>query len=649
MKVHHISLFFLIFLFFFIQINSEEISISLDDIETNVENDNYQIASKVLNLNTNNEYKISGSCTECKIKVNQKTDMTITLNSISLSNSNDGPFIIGKSTKVNLILEGESTISDDEDITKDDTEEIFEGAGIKFKSSSSLVISGTGKLTVIGTPKNGIKGAKKSSLTINGGTLSIKAAKNALACDNLITINDGTIEIESDSDGIKSEPDSDDDESKGTIIINGGNINIISKSDAIQAAYNLEINGGIFNIKTYEGADSETFDKDTMSAKGLKCSTNEHENVTNVLNINGGEFHLDTSDDSVHSDYNITITKGIFEIKSGDDAIHADQYLILGEKDETDNSLLNIKIEKSYEGLEGSQVYIYSGTYNIIASDDGINSAGDTDDNCQNGGGMGPGGNQGGMGPGGNQGGMGPGGNQGGMGPGGNNERPMRNLRKRSLQPNQMSNQCYIFHIYIYGGDIYVNTESDGLDANGNIYIYGGNLEVWGMKSGGDGDPIDLDGTLYILGGTVLAGGSSGMNSLHQYANTIAQNFIYETNSYSANKEISIKSGDNLIKSITIPKTINYLFYTSKETDSNYKFSEGTTNYKTGATSVDPENTGNQGTGNFPGNQGNQPQFPGNNGNPTQTDENANDSNNKGVYLFNKGIIVFILGFIFML
>jgi len=472
MKVQHISLFFLIFLFCSIKINSEEISISLDDIETDVENDNYQIASKVLNLNTNNEYKISGSCTECKININQKTDMTITLNSISLSNSNDGPFIIGKSAKVNLILEGESTISDDEDIAKDDTEETFEGAGIKFKSSSSLVISGTGKLTVIGTPKNGIKGAKKSSLIINSGTLSIKAAKNALACDNIITINDGTIEIESDSDGIKSEPDSDDDESKGTIIINGGNINIISKSDAIQAAYNLEINGGIFNIKTYEGADTETFDKDTMSAKGLKCSTNEHENVTNVLNINGGEFHLDTSDDSVHSDYNITITKGIFEIKSGDDSIHADQYLILGEKDETDNSLLNIKIEKSYEGLEGSQVYIYSGTYNIIASDDGINSAGDTDDNCQNGGGMGPGGNQGGMGPGGNQGGMGPGGNQGGMGPGGNNEIPMRNLRKRSLQPNQMSNQCYIFHIYIYGGDIYVNTESDGLDANGNIYIY---------------------------------------------------------------------------------------------------------------------------------------------------------------------------------
>ena len=73
------------------------------------------------------------------------------------------------------------------------------------------------------------------------------------------------------------------------------------------------------------------------------------------------------------------------------------------------------------------------------------------------------------MNPDGNQGGFGPGGNQGGFGPGGNNGRPMRNLRKRKLQSNQMNSQCFIFHIYIYGGDIYVNTESDGLDANGNI------------------------------------------------------------------------------------------------------------------------------------------------------------------------------------
>ena len=566
--------------------------------------------------------------------------MKITIKSIHLDNSNTGPFIISKSAKVNLILEGESSVLDKEDINNEE-EDSFEGAGIKFKSSSSLTISGDGTLLVSGSAKNGIKGAKKSSITINSGTLTISAVKNALACDNLITINGGTINIVSESDGIKSEPDEDDDDSEGTIIINDGNINIDTQSDAIQAAYKLEINGGIFYIKTYEGASFTTFDSDTMSAKGLKCSTDEHANVTNELIINGGEFHLNTSDDAVHSDYNLTITKGIFEIITGDDGVHADQYLILGEKDQSDNSLLTINIGKSYEGLEGAQVYIYSGTYHIIASDDGINSAGDTDENCGNGGGMGQGGNNGG--PGGNNG--GPGGNNGEPGgnngePGGNNGGPGGNMGARNLQ---MNNQCYIFHIYIYGGDIYVNTESDGLDANGNIYIQGGKLEVWGMSPGGDGDPIDLDGTLYITGGIVLAGGSQGMEPIHSSASTISQNFIYSTNSFSANKEISIKSGDEVIRTITIPKQINYLFYTSNVTDSNYKFSEGNTVYQTGSTNVNPDNPSDQG---FPGNMPNPP-------NPPNSDQNQNgetnvdDNGNSGNFAIN-GLIIYILIFIIL-
>jgi len=612
LNIFNFSLILFILPLFFNLINSEEISISLDDIGTDAENDNYEIASKVLTLKTKNDYIISGSCSGCQLNVDQKIEMKITLNSISMDNTNTGPFIIGKSAKVELILEGESSIIDNEDI-KNENETSFEGAGIKFKGSSSLTISGDGTLRVTGNPKNGIKGAKKSTLAMNSGTLTISAAKNALACDNLITINGGTINIESESDGIKSEPDEDDNDSLGTIIINGGNINIYSQSDAIQAAYKLEINGGIFYINTYEGADSSTFDKDTMSAKGLKCSTNEHANVTNELIINGGEFHLNTSDDAIHSDYNITITKGTFEIITTDDGVHADQYLVLGEKDQEDNTLLNIAIEKSYEGLEGSQVYIYSGTYHIISSDDGINAAGDTDENCQNEGGMGPGGNNGGgMGPGGNNGGgIGPGGdNGGGMGPGGNNGGTGGNMGPRNLQ---MNGQCYIFHIYIYGGDIYVNTESDGLDANGNVYIQGGNLEVWGMSSG-DGSPIDMDGTLYITGGTVLAGGNLGMESIHQSASTISQNFIYSTSSHSANKEISIKSGDEVIKTFKTPKQISYLFYTSNATNSNYKFSEGTTTYKTGSTNVNP-NQGNQ------GNQGNMP-------NPPNSAQNQNDQRN---------------------
>ena len=94
------------------------------------------------------------------------------------------------------------------------------------------------------------------------------------------------------------------------------------------------------------------------------------------------------------------------------------------------------------------------------------------------------------------------------------------------------------------------------------------------MKKGGDGDPIDVDGTLTISGGTILAGGSQGMEPVHKFVKTIDQEFIYTTDSINVNTEISIKNEDTIIRKFTIPKNINYLFYTSEGTNGNYKFSE---------------------------------------------------------------------------
>ena len=279
MKTKKNSLFSKIILGFIIllaQIKSDDISISLNDITTDTINENYEINSNVLNITSSGTFIITGECTECQILIYENLKITLTINSISLDNSNTGPFVISKKSKVNLILVGESTINDNE---SNEDSELFEGAAIKFKKSSSLTIDGDGKLNVNGNIKNGIKGAKSSSLNINGGNLVISAVKNALACDDKLTINDGTITITSQNDGIKSEPDSDDDKSEGTITINGGEIKINSQSDAIQAAYKLIINGGNFDITTYNGASTTGFDKDTMSAKGLKCSTNEHENL----------------------------------------------------------------------------------------------------------------------------------------------------------------------------------------------------------------------------------------------------------------------------------------------------------------------------------------------------------------------------------
>lgn len=113
-----------------------------------------------------------------------------------------------------------------------------------------------------------------------------------------------------------------------------------------------------------------------------------------------------------------------------------------------------ITILSSYEGLEAGNVYIYSGKYHVIASDDGINSAGGS----SNGSDPGSGGST-----------FRPGG-----GPG----------------SGQASGD---YNIYVSGGDIYVDCNGDGLDSNGGLYLTGGTITVLSMRANGDNSPIDAE------------------------------------------------------------------------------------------------------------------------------------------------------------
>ena len=79
--------------------------------------------------------------------------------------------------------------------------------------------------------------------------------------------------------------------------------------------------------------------------------------------------------------------------------------------------------------------------------------------------------------------------------------------------------------MYFYGGNVYVNAEGDGLDANGDINIYGGSLQIWGMAAGGDNEPVDHDDNLIINNTSLIVGGSKGTSYTH--------NGITSTNQYS--------------------------------------------------------------------------------------------------------------------
>lgn len=524
----------------------------------------YTIDGTTLTITTAGTYRITGSCSEGSVVVSKGlSNVTLILDNLSLSSSTTAPVVVKKSANVNIHLVGTSTLTDNEDPadeTSTDTTvaEAFEGAAVKVKSGSTVTFCGEGNLNAVANAKNGIKGGATASLIFNqsgtinvsgnskyyGATTSGAAVNNGIAGDGSIVINQGTYVIKAANDGIKSAPDATDEtegtvidtESAGTVTINGGTFDIDVDGDGIQADSALNINGGTFDIRTWKGYSvwNDTL-ANAYSCKGLKASGDraEEAGIEPALNITGGTFTINTGDDAIHSDANATVTGGTFTIQTGDDGMHADTSLTLGTENGFDRDP-DVNISTSYEGLEGGTLYVYSGRYYVVASDDGVNAAGGSTNGSDPGAGGGNTFNPGGR----------PGGG-GGFNPGGGGSQSSGN-----------------YNIYIYGGDLYVNCNGDGLDSNGGLYLYGGTQAVFSMKSGGDNSAIDADGTISIQGATIFTAGTAGMDGSAQSSWFGSnQKYASSTTSYTAGKIINTKAGSSgsVMLSYSLPKAVNYI------------------------------------------------------------------------------------------
>ena len=525
----------------------------------------YTIDGTTLTITTAGTYRISGSCSEGAVIVSKGlSNVTLILDNLTLASSATAPIVVKKSATANIHLVGTSTLTDNEDPaneTSTDTAiaEAFEGAAIKVKSGSAVTFCGDGNLNVVANAKNGIKGGSTASLIFNqSGTINVSgsakyygatatgaAVNNGIACDGSIVVNQGSFVIKAVNDGIKSAPDATDEaegtvidtESAGTVTINGGAFDIDVDGDGIQADTALNINGGTFDIQTWKGYSvwNDTL-ANSYSCKGLKASGDraEEAGLEPALNITGGTFTINTGDDAIHSDAYATVTGGTFTIRTGDDGMHADTSLTIGTENGYERDP-DITINNSYEGLEGGTFYMYSGRAYVVANDDGVNAAGGSSSGTDPGSG---GGNT-----------FNPGGGPGGRPGGGSN-------------PGGSSAATGNYNIYIYGGDLYVNCNGDGLDSNGGLYLYGGTQAVFSMQSGGDNSAIDADGTVLIQGASVFTAGTAGMDGSAK-ASWFGSNQKYASTSttYSANQVINTKAGSSgsVVFSYTLPKRVNYI------------------------------------------------------------------------------------------
>lgn len=467
-----------------------------------ISGDGIQADGKILKITRAGTYVFSGTMDDGQIQVDAgKEDVVhIVLNGLTAS-SETGSVIYGVQSKkivITLAKGQENTLSDAETYIYEDTSSDEPNACIFSKDD--LTVNGKGTLNVNGNYQDGIR--SKDDLKIVGGALNITAKQHGMKGKDSVSVKDGELTVNAGGDGIKANNDTDSE--KGYVLLDGGTYRITAAQDGIQAETILQINGGSGPISSGGGSSNASYDASGQfreewgrwggnknqppqmngampsegempeeaqmppeggapeagitetvgaasddssdSAKGLKAG--------NTIYLNGGEFTIDSSDDSIHCNGDITIIDGAYTMTSGDDGIHADNALVINGGE--------IRVNKSYEGLEGLTVEIRGGNIEVTSEDDGINSAGGSDTQSDG--------------------------------------RPGQNSFASG-------NDCWI---RISDGDIYVKAAGDGIDSNGNLYMDGGMLVVEGPEDSANGT-LDYEGTAEITGGTFVGTGNSGM------------------------------------------------------------------------------------------------------------------------------------------
>lgn len=471
-------------------------------------------------------YMISGTLDDGQIIVNTKDQEAIKLifNGVNITYSKSSPVYIKNAVKTiitladntdNYITDGDHYIVEDSNI--ENPESIDPNAAIFSKDD--LTINGNGSLTVNANYNNGIQ--SKDDLKITGGNITVNAVNDGIKGKDSIAIKDGNITINAGADGMQSNNDSNSE--KGYVFIENGTINIISGEDGIQAETSLVVTGGDITVISGSGSANATMKSNNMmnpfgnldteinntddsetssSAKGLKAGV--------VVAIEGGNIHVDSFDDSIHSNDSINISGGRITLSSGDDGIHSDSTIEINEGD--------IRITRCYEGIDSPSITINDGDIHLISVDDGINS---TSDNV----------------------------GFDGMG------KPGQDILETSGDN----------YLHINGGHIVIDAAGDGLDINGPIDMTGGIVIINGPTANDNG-ALDYLGTFTISGGFLVAAGSSGMAQSPGTSSTQCSVMLNLSSSESANTLIHIETEDGEdILTFAPTKTYQSIVFSSPE------------------------------------------------------------------------------------
>ncbi|GHU71480.1 hypothetical protein AGMMS49992_05560 [Clostridia bacterium] len=461
------------------------------------------VSGSTILINQAGTYVLSGTTTNHQVLIdaNKKDTVRLALDNASIEFASGAAIngqkvgrliLIAVDGSVNNIVGGLAS-SDDDSITDDEeTDDADKSHKAAVYSKNDLVITGNGTINVTSAAR-GLWA--KDYLVMTGGVLNIEATTTGLRGSDGVAMKNVTATIVSCGDGIKSTKE--DDSAKGYIQLEDCTLTINAGKDGIQATSTLLIHSGTYTIKTGEGSAAVPLSTNNMGDRGNGGNRNSgwfgvpaitttaaatSESMKGLksdvdIRLLGGEFIIDTQDDAIHCNGEITIYGGSYDIATGDDGVHAEKVLTV------EGGVINIS--RCYEGLESAMLYINGGDITIVASDDALNVADGTA-------------------------------SQHAMGRGG------------------FGSTASALSLTINGGIIHA-TGADTIDADGNIIMNGGELYLSGPSMEQEA-AIDVDGSFTMNGGSLItAGYVSGISSasaqpvLHvQYSQSVDKGSLIE-------------------------------------------------------------------------------------------------------------------------
>lgn len=438
-----------------------------------------KVGSDTYTITETGVYTLSGDYNGM-IYINCDGKVKLILNGVNITNEN-GPAIFFENSKKGIIEANENT----ENTLTDGSKYSVDAKGCIF-SNDDLDIQGKGTINIIANYNHGI--ASDDDIEIEDGNINITTSiGDGIHANEGVNIVIGNIYVDAMGDGISGDK---------YVLINDGDVVINTKGEIAESTDDeIPFGGGMkeFNGDFKERGRGEIPDM-SFGDKGKKSNSGEMPERAFEFMGEKPEMHMDnnktekfileentettTEDESISSkgiksDGHVTINGGNISINSTDHCIKSDNMIVIngGNINAASNISKGMKamgclfinngdiyIDTKDEGIESkATVTINGGNINITSQDDGINAGG------------------------------------------GSGATMMNNVQDGDEH-----------QVVINGGSINIDARCDGIDSNGNLYFYGGEVNINGPSSGGDG-ALDSGAKNVIYGGTIFAISSMGM------------------------------------------------------------------------------------------------------------------------------------------